>query len=69
MPVTKAQQRATAKYRKENYDQLKVEVRIGQKAELKAHAESMGESLNAFVKRAITETMERDAEMGFKAKT
>ena len=26
-----------------------------------AHAEAQGESLNAFINRAITETMERDA--------
>ena len=27
---------------------------------IKAHAEVQGESLNAFINRAITETMERD---------
>ena len=60
MPVTKAQQRATAKYRAANYDQLKIEVKKGQKVDLKAHAAEMGESLNGFVNRAIREAMERD---------
>ena len=33
----------------------------GQKAVTKAHAEGQGESLNAFINRAINETMERDS--------
>lgn len=60
MPISKAQQRATAKYRKENYDQLKVEVKKGKKEELQAHAKLKGESLNGFVNRAIDEAVERD---------
>ncbi|MCL2852323.1 MAG: hypothetical protein FWE20_04705 [Defluviitaleaceae bacterium] len=60
MPTTKAQQRATAKYRKDNYDQLKIEVRKGKKELLQAHAAEMGESLNGFVNRAIDEAVNRD---------
>lgn len=60
MPVSKAQQRAVAKYMKNNYDELKVRVPKGHKDIIKAHAESKGESLNGFVNRAIDETMERD---------
>ena len=33
---------------------------MGQKDVVKAHAEAQGESLNAFINRAITQTMERD---------
>ena len=33
----------------------------GQKDTVKAHAEAQGESLNAFINRAINETMERDS--------
>ena len=33
----------------------------GQKEVIQAHAEAQGESLNAFINRAITETMERDS--------
>ena len=62
MTVSKAQQRATAKYIKNNYDEIKVRVEKGRKAELQAHAEAKGESLNAFMNRAAEETMQRDKE-------
>ena len=61
MPTTKAQQRAVNKYMKENYDEIKVRTEKGQKDRIKAHAESRGESVNAFINRAIEETMEREA--------
>lgn len=54
-PVSKAQQKATAKYMKNNYDEIKVRVPKGKKAEIKAHADSKGESLNSFVNKAINE--------------
>lgn len=60
MATTKAQQRAVEKYKKANYDEIKVRVPKGKKAEIQAHAETMEESLNAFINRAIAETMERD---------
>ena len=61
MPVSKAQQRAVNKYMAANYDRINLTVPKGQKNTIKAHAEAQGESLNAFINRAITETMERDA--------
>ena len=61
MPTTKAQQRAVNKYMKENYDEIKVRTEKGQKDKIKAHAESRGESVNAFINRAISETLEREA--------
>ena len=60
MTVSKAQQRATANYVKKNYDRIEVKVPKDQKAVIQHHAEERGESLNAFVNRAISETMERD---------
>ena len=60
MTATKAQQRAVSKYMKENYDEIKVRTEKGKKERIKAHAESQGESVNAFINRAIDETMERD---------
>lgn len=62
MAVSKAQQKAVAKYMKNNYDELKIRVQKGQKDIIKAHAESKGESINGFVNRAIDETMQRDGE-------
>ncbi len=60
MPVSKAQQRAVDKYMKSNYDEIKVRTEKGQKDIIKAHAESKGESVNGFINRAISETMERE---------
>lgn len=62
MTVSKAQQRAVNKYMKENYDRVNLTLPKGKKDAIKAHAESRGESLNAFINRAIDEAMERDAE-------
>jgi len=60
--VSKAQQRAVNKYVKANYDRLLLTMPKGQKDTIKAHAEAHGESVNGFINRAITETMERDGE-------
>lgn len=62
MPASKAQQKAVAKYMKDNYDEIKVRVSKGRKAELQAHAERRGESLNGFIGRAIEEQLTRDNE-------
>lgn len=62
MAVSKAQQKAVAKYMKNSYDELKVRVPKGRKDIIKAHAEKNGESVNGFVNRAIDETMQRDSE-------
>ena len=60
MPVSKAQQKAVSKYMKENYDELKVRIPKGQKETIKAHAEAQGESLNAFINRAISQAIQKD---------
>lgn len=60
MPASKAQQKAVSKYMKENYDVYQIRMKKGQKDTIKAHADSRGESINAFIGRAIQETMERD---------
>lgn len=43
-----------------NFEDIKVRLPIGKRDLIKKHAESMGESLNGFVIRAIKEAMERD---------
>ena len=60
MPVSKAQQKAVNKYMAANYDRINLTIPKGQRDIIKAHADSLGESINAFIGRAITETMERD---------
>ncbi len=49
------------KWQQENKERINLVVNKGRKETIKAHAEARGESLNAFINRAITETMERDA--------
>ena len=44
----------------EKLDRVNLTMPKGQKDTIKAHAEAQGESLNAFINRAISETMERD---------
>lgn len=60
MAVSKAQQKAVHKYIKANYDRMELTVPKGQKEAIKAHAVARGESVNAFIGRAIQETMKRD---------
>ena len=53
-----AQRKAVAKYVKNNYDQIQIRVPAGEKEKIKVYAESRGESLNSFIKRAIKQAME-----------
>ena len=50
------------KWNKENYDRIEIIVSKGKKEIIKAHAEARGESVNAFINRAIDETMEREGQ-------
>ena len=58
-PLSEARKRANDAYL-QRQDEIKVRVPKGHKTEIQAHAEKRGESLNGFVKRAISETIERD---------
>lgn len=60
MAIRDSQKRAVAKYNAANYDRVELRLEKGQKDVVKAHAEAQGESLNAFINRAIVDTMERD---------
>lgn len=60
MAISKAQQKAVAKYNANNYDRIELRVEKGQKQIIKDHAETNGETLNGFVNRAIKEAIERD---------
>ena len=59
MAPTEAQIRARRKYR-EKQEYLQTRVSLEEKAKISAHAESTGETLSEIMRRAITETMERD---------
>ena len=62
MAISKAQQKAVARYNAKSYDRIELKVKKGRKDIVKTHAESKGESLNGFINRAIDETMKRDNE-------
>lgn len=56
---TEAQARANKKYMK-NFVEIKVRVTPEDREQIKTHAAARGESVSAFINRAITETMEND---------
>lgn len=58
--VSKAQQKAVTKYVKNKYDRFGLTMPKGDLDVIKAHAEARGESVNAFIGRAISETIDRD---------
>lgn len=60
MPISEARRKANERYNAKAYDEIKVRVPKGHKAELQAHAEQRNESLNGFINRAIDAQLERD---------
>ena len=50
-------------YISRTYDRINLTVAKGRKDIIKAHAESKGESVNAFINRAIDEAMERETSL------
>ena len=59
--VSKAQQKAVAKYMKNNYDEIKVRVEKGKREIIKTAATAAGESVNGYIKKAVDQRMEREA--------
>lgn len=57
--TSEAQLKASKKYQ-QKFDKVQIRVTHEEKAAIDQHAESMGESTNAFVRRAIAEAMSRD---------
>ena len=60
MPRTEAEDRAIKKYEREKVDRVVFRVNKGKKELIHRHAESQGESLSAFLNRAVDEAIERD---------
>lgn len=59
-PASKAQQKAVNKYMKSNYDRVNLVMPKGKKDIIQAHAAQQGESVNAYINRAIDKAMQRD---------
>ena len=60
MASTEAMKRAVKKYNQEKVERIVMRVPKGQKSVVQEHAENCGESVNAFLNRAVAEAMERD---------
>lgn len=56
----KASTRAQNRYIAKAYDRINLTVPKGKKDTIQAHAEAHSESVNGFINRAISETMDRD---------
>lgn len=57
MAYTKAGSKAVDKYVRENYDRFQLKMKKGIKETAKAHAESKGMSLNAYINNLIEKDM------------
>ena len=60
MPVSAAQRRANDKHDKVNFETFTVKARIGKRQEIKSYVDTIGETFNGFVLRAIDEAMQKD---------
>lgn len=60
MPRSEAMDRAIKKYEQDKVDRVIFRVPKGLKEQMQDHAEKQGESLSAFLNRAVLETMARD---------
>lgn len=61
MPVSDAQKKASMKYL-EKLDEVRIRMPKGRKAEIKGCADSMGESVNAYINAAIDDRMAQEAD-------
>lgn len=62
MARTEAENRAIQKYEREKVDRVVFRVEKGKKERIQAHAMAQGESLSAFLNRAVDEAMARDSQ-------
>ena len=64
MAISEARKRANKKWNdanmKERYDRIQLVVQKGKKELIRAHADSKGESVNAFINRAIDRLLEEE---------
>lgn len=60
MAISDAQKRAVAKYKAQNYEQIKIDVKKGTRDEWKAAAEKAGKSLAQFIVDAVEHEIENE---------
>lgn len=57
--MTASKNASQIKWQKENYARIPLDVRPEEKEKIKAYANSQGETVGAFIKKAIAERIER----------
>ena len=62
MPASKAQQKAVAKYMAANYDEIKVRVPKGRKADIDTYAKEHNGSINGLINELLRDTLEMSEE-------
>ena len=60
MATTKAGQKAVNKYVKNNYDRINFTVQKGKKDVIQSVAEKQGESVNGYIKKAVSDRIKSD---------
>lgn len=58
--MSEAQRKAKEKYLREKVETIAFRVPVGQKEVIRAHAAKVGESMNAFIARAVKQAMLKD---------
>lgn len=58
--MSKTSSKVKDRYNAKAYDTILTRVAKGQKQQIQVHAAEQGESVNGFINRAISETIERD---------
>ncbi len=58
---TQAQNKATQKYMKENYERIYISIPKGHKDNWKAAADAAGESLTAYIVKAVEDRIKKEA--------
>ena len=61
MPLTEAQKKANIKYRKENVKRIPLDVQKAEYDTIKTAADKAGEKVNAYIKKAIKQRLQREA--------
>ena len=60
MAISKANRKAVAKYKKNNYDRLELSVKKGHRETITDIAKSQNKSLNGYIKEAVQEKIRTD---------
>ena len=60
MATSPAQLKANKKYQEEKLEEIKFRVPKGRKTQIQVHAKKQGESTNAFILRAVDQTIQSD---------